>query len=89
MQARKGRGLEENKDARTFAVNRAADIGRTFSAARTLAVDDTFRIAGSLLWRGPMISARLFLSAGDYHQVCAWGIEWMGKPGGSRGGGYG
>jgi hypothetical protein len=53
MQARNGRGLEENKDVRTFAVNRAADIGRTL------------RIAGSLLWRGPMISAGLFLSAGD------------------------
>jgi hypothetical protein len=44
--------------------------------SRAFAVNNPFNIAGSLLWTGSPMSAGLFLSAGDLHQICAWGVEW-------------
>jgi hypothetical protein len=46
---------------------------------RTFAVRRTLSIAGSLPQTGRMMSAGLFLFAGDWQQLCARGVEWEDK----------
>jgi hypothetical protein len=60
-------GLEENEDA-------SKPTAHVFSVGRTFVVDNMFGIAGSLLTRTAM-SDGLFLSSGDWDQLCARAVE--------------